>query len=206
MASSSKDNPPQPPPFQRRISIAPAQAVGVGVLLAVVVAALWTGMETVTRVAAIYFLVFACLRVMGKREFGQLSPLELVTLLMIPEIVSQALTGNDDSVTSAAIGVATLLVLVFGTSLLVHRFKKAEDVINGEPSVLVRHGKLLEGAMNMARVPAEEIFSEMHKAGLHTLDQVQWAILEPDGRISIVPAGSKAADLAHSEDERVMGG
>jgi uncharacterized membrane protein YcaP (DUF421 family) len=165
-------------------------------------------METVFRVAAIYLLVFAGLRVMGKREFGQLSPLELVTLLMIPEIVSQALTGDDYSVTNAAIGVATLLVLVFATSLLMHRFKKAEQIITGEPSVLVRHGKMLEGAMNAARVSADEVFEEMHQAGLVTLDQVDWAILEPGGKISIVPVRKKgeAIEVNRSEDERVIGG
>src|SRR5688572_7767166 len=144
-------------------------------------------MEIVVRITVIYLLVFAGLRVMGKREFGQLSPLELVTLLMIPEIVSQALIGEDFSLTGAAVGVATLLVLVFTTSMLMHRFKKAEQVIAGEPSILVRRGKLLDGAMNAARVTEDEIFEEMHKAGLLTLEQVEWGILEPDGRISIVP-------------------
>lgn len=162
-------------------------------------------METVIRVAVIYLLVFAGLRVMGKREFGQLSPLELVTLLMIPEIVSQALTGEDHSITNAGIGVATLLVLVFATSLLMHRFKKAEQVIAGEPSVLVRHGQLLEDAMNEARVTEDEIHSEMHKAGLARLEDVAWAILEPDGRIAIVPKRA-ATPVTHVDDERVIGG
>lgn len=165
-------------------------------------------MDTVFRVAAIYLFVFAALRVMGKREFGQLSPLELVTLLMIPEIVSQALTGDDYSVTNAAIGVATLLVLVFATSMLMHRFKKAEHIITGEPSVLVRHGKMLEGAMNAARVSADEVFEEMHQAGLLTLDQVDWAILEPGGRIAIVPVRKAGGEIEvhRTDDERVIAG
>ena len=161
-------------------------------------------METVLRVAVIYLLVFAGLRVMGKREFSQLSPVELVTLLMIPEVVSQALTGEDYSITTAAIGVATLLVLVFGTSLLMHRFKKAEAVIAGEPSILVRHGAMLEHTMNSARVTEDEVFSEMHKSGLLTLDQVEWAILEPDGRIAIVPV-EKPAKVNRTDNERTVG-
>lgn len=165
-------------------------------------------METVLRIAVIYLLVFAGLRVMGKREFGQLSPLELVTLLMIPEIVSQALTGEDYSVTNAAIGVATLLVLVFGTSLLMHRFRKAEQVIAGEPTILVRHGKLLDGPMNAARVTEDEIFEEMHKAGLLKLEQVDWGILEPDGRIAIVPVRKpgEPPEVNRADEERVVGG
>ena len=144
-------------------------------------------MEVVLRVVVIYVFVFAALRVLGKREFGQLSPIELVTLLMIPEIVSQALSAGDHSVTNAFIGVATLLVVVFLTSVLQHRFKKFERVIAGEPAVLVHRGQLRERAMNRNRVTPDEIFSEMHKCGLTRLDEVEWAILEGDGTIAVVP-------------------
>lgn len=144
-------------------------------------------MESVLHVAAIYLFVLVGLRLLGKREFGQLSPIELVTLLMIPEIVSQALTREDNSLTSAAIGVATLLVLVFVTSLLMHRFRKVEFAIAGRPTVLVRSGELIDSALNEMRVTPDEVFSEMHKAGLQRLDQVEWAILEADGSIALVP-------------------
>jgi uncharacterized membrane protein YcaP (DUF421 family) len=162
-------------------------------------------MEVVWRVTVIYLIVFAGLRVLGKREFGQLSPLELVTLLMIPEIVSQALTGEDYSITAGAVGVATLLLLVFLTSLLMHRFKKAEMMIAGEPTVLVSHGKLLEDAMNVTRVTPDEVFSEMHKAGLWTLDQVAWAILEPDGAIAIVAAKTQTNQTAAPDRRAAVG-
>ena len=145
-------------------------------------------MDTVFRIAAIYLFILVGLRILGKREFGQMSPLELVTLLMIPEIVSQALTGEDYSLTNAFVGVATLLVLVFATSLVMHRFKKVESAISSEPSVLVHRGRMFERVMNVERVSADEIFAEMHKSGLQTLDEVEWAILEADGNIAIVPS------------------
>ena len=162
-------------------------------------------METVLRVAAIYLFVLVALRVLGKREFGQLSPLELVSLLMIPEIVSQALTGDDYSLTNAFVGVATLFVLVFATSLLMHRFKKAEVAVAGEPTVLVHRGELFERALNVTRVTPDEVFSEMHKSGLQSLDEVEWAILETDGSIAIVPvagAGKRGTAAAKGGRER----
>jgi uncharacterized membrane protein YcaP (DUF421 family) len=164
-------------------------------------------MDTVLRVALIYVFVLAGLRVLGKREFGQLSPVELVTLLMIPEIVSQALIGEDYSLVNAAIGVATLLVLVFVTSLVMHRSEKAEYIIVGRPTVLVRGGELIVDAMNEMRVTSGELFSEMHKAGLARLDQVQWAILEDDGRIAIVPTDAARSGIgaAAVQDRRVVG-
>lgn len=145
-------------------------------------------MEMVLRVAVIYLFVFVGLRVLGKREFGQLSPIELVTLLMIPEIVSQALSAGDSSITSALIGVATLLVIVFLMSMLQHRFMGFESMVSGEPTVLVHRGALRERAMNLSRVTPDEIFGEMHKCGLTRLEDVEWAILEDDGKIAVVPA------------------
>lgn len=161
-------------------------------------------METVLRVAAIYLFILIALRVLGKREFGQLSPVELVTLLMIPEILSQALTGDDYSVTNAFVGVATLLVLVFATSLLMHRFKKVEVAVTGEPTVLVHEGNLIERALNITRVTPDEVFSEMHKNGLLTLDQVKWAILLTDGSIAIVPTDRASIDTPARPEQKHM--
>lgn len=165
-------------------------------------------METVLRVAVIYLFVLVGLRVLGKREFGQLSPLELVTLLMIPEIVSQALTGDDYSLTNALIGVSTLFVLVFLTSVLVHRFKRLELAVSGTPTVLVSRGALLGEALDVNRVTTDELFSEMHKSGLDELKQVKWAILEPDGHIAIVPVDTltrSPASNRSAKDNTVVG-
>lgn len=143
-------------------------------------------METVIRVALIYVFVFVGLRLLGKREFSQLSAIDLVTLLLVPEIVSQAITRDDYSLTNAFVAVATLFCLVFITSALAHRFRKVDRIVNGEPTLLVAHGKLLAKNCDRERISPDEIFNEMHHHGIDTLDAVRWAILEVDGRISIV--------------------
>jgi uncharacterized membrane protein YcaP (DUF421 family) len=144
-------------------------------------------METVIRVFVIYIFILIGLRILGKREFGQLSPLELVSLLMIPEIVTTALTREDHSLTNALIGVSTLFSLVFLTSVIMQWSRKAEQLIAGKPAVLVYDGQYIAENMNRERITPDEIFTEMHKSGLETLEQVKWAVLEPDGKISIVP-------------------
>ena len=143
-------------------------------------------MDNIIRIAVIYCCVLAGLRILGKREFGQLSPHELVTLLIIPEIVSPALTGQDTSLTGALSGAAAMLALVFITSLFSHRFQRFEQVVSGQPLVLVQNGELLCDSMNRSRISAEEVLAEMRKAGLDDLKQVKWAVLESDGKISIV--------------------
>lgn len=149
-------------------------------------------METVIRVALIYLFILAGLRVLGKREFGQLSPLELVSLLLIPEIVSQAMVSEDFSLTNGFIGIATLFVLVFLNSLLTHVSKTVEKVVQSGPTVLVHRGNLLTANLNKDRITPDEIQGQVRMAGLERLDQVKWAILESDGKISIVPEESES--------------
>jgi uncharacterized membrane protein YcaP (DUF421 family) len=143
-------------------------------------------METVIRVVIIYIAILAGLRMIGKREFGQLSAAELVTLLIIPEVVSQTVTREDSSLTNALIAIATLLSLVFITSSIVHADGKIEKVMMGKPVVLVVRGKMLEDNMNKERVSPDEILTAMHMNGLERIEEVKWAILENDGKISIV--------------------
>jgi uncharacterized membrane protein YcaP (DUF421 family) len=144
-------------------------------------------MDIVLRIGLIYVAIMIGLRVMGKRDLGKLSPFDLVTLMMIPEIVSQALVGEDFSVTAAMIGLATLFVLVFFTSAISHRYVLVRKAVEGSPTVLVCQGAFLVRQMDRERVQPEELFAEMHKAGLEELRQVKWAILETDGTISIIP-------------------
>lgn len=144
-------------------------------------------METVLRVALVYLFILAGLRILGKREFGELSALDLVTLLLVPEVVSQALTRNDSSLTNAFVAITTLFALVFLTSALSHRFRRLEHIVNGKPSILVARGQLMVDNCNRERISAEEIYAEMRKNGIDRLERVRWAILEVDGRISIVP-------------------
>lgn len=162
-------------------------------------------MEIVIRIVVIYVAIVAGLRVLGKREFGQLSPLELVTLLMIPEIVSPVLNRGDASITNGIVGIVTILALVFITSVIVHLSQRFEVAVAGEPTVLVAHGRLIQKHMNQERVTPDEVFSEMHMSGLDDLSQVRWAVLESDGRISIVPEDLHQHSTGHKAESGATG-
>lgn len=150
--------------------------------------------QAIWRVTFVYVFLMAAFRLSGKREVGQMSPFELVTLLLIPELFSSALNRSDESLGLATTGVATLFLLVFLTGLLTFRSKKAEDVLDGEPTILVRHGRLLEGNMRKERITPDEILSEMRLAGVERIENVRWAILETEGKIAIIPAGTEKAE------------
>lgn len=143
-------------------------------------------METIARIAATYIFLMFAFRVMGKRELSKMSPFELVTLLLIPEIFSQAMVREDFSMTNAFIAVSTLCCLVFATSLLTHRFHWFQRTIENPPTLLVQHGRIIPHHMDQERIQAGELFSEMHKAGIEELSEIKWAILESDGHISFV--------------------
>lgn len=149
-------------------------------------------MEAVLRVVVIYLVIVIGLRLLGKREFGQLSPLELVTLLLVPEIVSNAIQGNHFSIVHGVVGLSTLFLLVFLTSLLSARSQRFQTLLDGKPRVLVHDGKLIPEHLMAERVTADEVLSEMRKSGFDEFGQIRWAILESDGRISIVPKGPAA--------------
>jgi len=145
-------------------------------------------METVLRVIFVYVFVWACFRVIGKRELTQISPFELVTLLFIPQLFSRALTRQDYSMTNAVIGATTLFSLVFFTSALSYRSKRFARMVAAHPRILVQHGSFVEDSLNRERIAPTDIFSAMHKVGLERLDQVEWAILESDGKIALIPS------------------
>lgn len=157
-------------------------------------------METVLRVAFIYVFLLAAMRVIGKREFGQLAPHEFVVLLMIPEVVSSALNQDDRTVTNGVVGASTLLFLVFLTSVLTHRFRKVEKIVADSAAVLVHRGRLYEEVLNKERVTPDEILTEARKSGVDSLGRIRWAVLEPDGKIAIVPEDEGSSETIRRTD------
>ncbi|HEX9311039.1 MAG TPA: YetF domain-containing protein [Gemmatimonadaceae bacterium] len=146
-------------------------------------------METVLRVIFVYVFIWACFRTLGKRELSQMAPFELVMLLLIPQFFSRALTRQDYSMTNSLVAATTLFSLVFLTSIASFRLNGFRRVMESKPMVLVRQGELLPRALGGERIAPEEIFSAMHKAGIETIEEVAWAILESDGKIAIIRSG-----------------
>ena len=161
-------------------------------------------METVLRVGFVYFFLMISLRLLGKREFGELSPFDLVVLLMIPELVSQALVREDFSMTNAVIGVATLLTLVWFTSVAAYRSERLGTLINGAPVVLVQHGFLVPEALNHERITPGQVLEAMHSAGLERMEQVKWAILGSDGKIAVVPWVQEGSGHPQGEEKATL--
>lgn len=143
-------------------------------------------MDIVLRATVMFAFLFGLLRLMGKRELGQMTSFELVTLVVLGDLIQQAITHNDFSLTGAVLAVSTFAF--WGTVLgwFSYRWPRAERWIEGAPRVLVRDGKLIEANMKRDRLTRRELESEMRIAGIARLNDVAWAILEPEGKISFI--------------------
>ena len=156
-------------------------------------------METVVRVVVMYFLVWGAFRVMGKRELTRMSPLELVLLLFIPQLFSRAITRQDYSFTNAVIGATTLLSLVFLSSALSYRFRRVGYVMVPKPTVLVEHGAFVVDALHEERITPRDVYDAMQKSGIVDVASVEWAVLQSDGSIAIIPAGRAGKSTGDSD-------
>jgi|GEM_PF-217198 len=193
-ATADEGGLPGLPPVAPKIRFRKVEAVGVSIIAAVVfLGAIGVikpeesnGLDLVVRVAIIFIALTAGFRFIGKRELSQMSPFEIVTLLLIAEIVSPSLTAGDESIPGALIGAATLLLLTFIDSVMTYRLKWFQTVSEAPPTIVINRGRLVEDVLHRDRVRPDEILSEMRKAGIERLEMVRWGVLEPDGRMSFV--------------------
>jgi uncharacterized membrane protein YcaP (DUF421 family) len=160
-------------------------------------------METVLRVVFVYIFVWACFRIVGKRELSQMAPFELVMLLFVPQFFSRALTRQDYSMINALTASTTLFSLVVLTSIISFRSAHFRRFMESHPTVLVKSGQFVGAGLGKERIAAEEVFAAMHKAGVEKIEDVKWAILEADGKIAIIRTDQGPV---HQETESGRGG
>ncbi|WP_312241883.1 DUF421 domain-containing protein [Pantoea sp.] len=145
-------------------------------------------METVLRAASMYLLLMVVIKIAGRRTLLEMTSFNLILLLIISEATQQALLGDDFSVTGASLTIITLIVLDILFGNLKSRFPRVEQLIDGGSLILVEDGKLLKGRAKKAGVDEGDIMlSARSTQGLERLDQIKFAILEKNGKISIIP-------------------
>jgi len=140
----------------------------------------------VLRACAIYALVMVLVRVSGKRAVGQFTPFDLVLLILIGNAVQNGINGGDNSLTGAAIMATTLIALNYGVAFVTSRSRKVEKFVEGEPVVLARNGKLFDGVLRRELVSREDFRESLRMNGVEDVSEVELALLETNGSISVV--------------------
>jgi uncharacterized membrane protein YcaP (DUF421 family) len=151
-------------------------------------------MDIVVRATVIFLALYVLVRLMGKRELGQMTPFELIVLVVIGDLIQQGVTQNDFSLTGAVIAISTIAFLALAMSWASYLWPRAERVLEGEPRVIVRDGEVLNSNLRRNRLTVSEIESEMRLAGIARLDEVAWAILEPRGKISFIKRADEGGE------------
>jgi len=142
--------------------------------------------EFVIRGAAVYLFVLLMLRLGGKRQIAQMSPTEFVAVLLISNAVQNSMNGGDNSL----LGGFTLAVVIIACSVLIsyltYRSRRFRNLFEGVPTILVHNGKVVEKNMKAERVTHNELMTLLRRQSVHRLEEIQEAILEPDGMITVL--------------------
>lgn len=144
-------------------------------------------METLFRAALVYLFLTLLFRLAGKRTLSQVTPFDLVLLLIISETVQQAMIAEDNSMTNAALLVLTLIGIDIVLSWLKQRWIWLDRVMDDRPLIIVQDGKPIEDRMKRERVSEGEVMaSARHTQGVRRMEDIAYAVLETDGKISII--------------------
>lgn len=149
--------------------------------------------EFIVRGVAVYLFLLLLLRVTGKRQVGQLSPFDLVLLLVLSNAVQNSMNGGDNSLVGGMVSAATLVALNFVLGFITLRSKKLEALVEGRPQVLIHNGQLFEDVLASAQLTHHELQAALRQAGCSSVNEVRTAVLETNGGISVVKRDPDAA-------------
>ncbi|MBF6600103.1 MAG: DUF421 domain-containing protein [Dehalococcoidia bacterium] len=153
--------------------------------------------EIVARSVIVYVVIVLLIRVMGRRQLGQMTPFDLVLILLIANAVQNAMVGTDSTIFGGLVAAAALLTTDQVLSRAVDRIPRFRRIIQGQPILLVNDGRLIERHVVAAGLSEELVVQAIREHGFENLQQVQMAVLEIDGTISIVPTGQGTVRTRH---------
>jgi uncharacterized membrane protein YcaP (DUF421 family) len=143
-------------------------------------------MDIALRSVFLFFFVYLLMRALGRRELSSLEPFDLILLVVLGDAIQQGLTQDDYSVTGAMIVISTIGTLAVLTSYANFRLPWVRRVLDGQPIVLIQDGKVIEHNLKRERITADEIAEEARSQQISSLEDVQWAVFEPSGKISFI--------------------
>lgn len=144
--------------------------------------------EIVGRSLVVYAAVLVGLRLGGRRELGQLTPFDLVVILLVANAVQNAMVGPDTTLQGGLVSAATLLAANAAVARLRLRSVRVRQLVEGVPVVLVQHGELVTANLRREGITEDEVVAAVREHGeIGDLTQVELAVLESDGSVSVVP-------------------
>ena len=143
-------------------------------------------MDIALRAAVAFAFIFLLTRVVGRRELSSMEPFDLILLIVLGDLIQQGVTQSDYSVTGLFVAAGTMALLTVVVSYVSFRFPRLRPLLEGEPIVIVRDGKPIDGNLKRERVTLDEVMAEARRQQIASLDEVKWAVLETGGQISFI--------------------
>jgi len=137
------------------------------------------------RTVIIYLTLLFVLRIMGKRQIGNMQPHELVVTIIIAELGVVSMENTEIPLLAVLVPVMVLFLMQFSISYITFKNTKVNEIINGRPLLVVRHGKFQERTLRDALISVNEILEQMRLSGIKDIKNVSYAILETTGQLSV---------------------
>jgi uncharacterized membrane protein YcaP (DUF421 family) len=147
-------------------------------------------MDIVFRAVALFVFIWFLTRAVGRRELSTLEPFDLILLIVLGDLIQQGVTQNDFSVTGAMLAGGTMAAMTVLFSYLSFRFERVQPILEGDPVIVVEHGKPLDRNLRRNRITLEELAAQARLQQIAHIDDVEWAVLETSGQISFIPKRS----------------
>lgn len=150
----------------------------------------------VVRTLILFAVVVVGLRLMGKRQIGQLQPYELVIVIMLSALAAIPMQNSGVPLISGLVPIVTLIVVHVTLSYITLKSDRARGVICGTPSVLIENGKIVEGEMKRLRYNINELLEQLRSKNIPNIADVEFAIVETSGHLSVIPKSQKRPVVA----------
>ncbi len=134
----------------------------------------------------LYIFLIMALRLMGKRQVGELQVTDFVSTLLLSEIAATPIADPDIPLFYAIIPITVILSIEVASSFLANKCSLLKTVLDGRPSILISHGKLDQKELEKTRISIEELLSQLRQKNVGSIDQVEYAILEQNGQMSVI--------------------
>lgn len=157
-------------------------------------------MDLVIRATVMFAILYVLVRVVGRRELSEMTPFDLVLLIVLGDLVQQGTTQEDMSLTGATLAAGTMVFWVVVLSYVTYRWRPARKAIRGQPVLVVRDGEVLDESLRLQRIDREYLCEAARQQGIGDLADVRFGVLESDGMFSFIRAEDGEGEDESADD------
>jgi len=158
----------------------------------------------VGRSVVVYLFIVIAIRIAGKKELAQLSVIDLVFILLISNAVQNAMVGPDNSLLGGIVAASSLFLINIILKFITYKYKKANTLFEGEPVLLIHNGKLIKKNLDKEEIPFDELLASVREHGVEKIEDVNLAVLEIDGNISIISDNYTRKSIRRRKSHKII--